>query len=67
MCVTVFERNSVKYILAGFEDGKVSSWDIRSPQQELSTIEFFSEPGMYVYMQLLGCIMYLKATYLRAY
>ena len=58
MCVTVFECNSVKYILAGFEDGKVSSWDIRSPLQELSTIELFPEPGTYACVHTI-----IKATY----
>ncbi len=45
MCATVFENGGVKHVLGGFEDGKVSCWDLRNPEQEISTIALFSEPS----------------------
>ena len=46
MCVKAIEVDGLKFILAGFEDGKISCWDIRNPQEELSSIQLFPEPGI---------------------
>ena len=41
----MFEDGGIKHIIAGFEDGKISYWDIRMPEREVSSLEVFSEPG----------------------
>ena len=51
MCVRWYvSPDRVVYLMAGFEDGSMVSWDCRNNTSELTTLKLFSEPGNIQYV-----------------
>lgn len=49
MCIRSLYSNStgVCYLMGGYEDGSVVLWDERNSTAELSTLQIFSDPGIF--------------------